>query len=450
MIFPTSIASYRRADLPGLRLLNMYAETAQKVPGQVVLFPRPGMVQRYSLGAAPIVGLFHQPGSFGDALFEVTGGALYSGQTEIGDVAQVGLSQMAVADNALLLASGGGFYRYDGTVLSPIAFPDDAAVSSIAFLGGYAFAARAGTRRFYFAADTTTWDGLDYLSAEQSTDYIVGLAVVVDQLWVFCQRHVEVFFLTGDRDAPLQRVQGRIFDKGALVRDSIVKMDNTVFWVGHDGIVYRGEQTPLRISDHGVEERIATSDPNSISAWSYAWNGHLFYVLHLESETLVYDVATQQWPEAGSYGLPRWRARMGVQVGREIIAGDDVNGQIWVLQDGVYADGNDELERVFTAQITEPGFIDMLALDCSCGEAPANANPGVIEIRTSRDGGRTFTDWRQRSLGEQGQYRKRIGFNRVGMVDRANLLVQFRVTDPRASRVSNLRLNEGRGGRGRV
>lgn len=450
MILPTSIATYRRADLPGLRLLNMYAEAAQKVPGNVILLPRPGMAQRETIGEGPFAGLFHQPGAFGDAVFSVSGSGFYGNSTSLGSVSVVGLSQMAVADNALLAATGGGFYRYDGSALASVAFPDNAGVSSVVFLGGYAFAARRGTRRFYFSGDAgATWDGLDYLSAEQSTDYIVGLAIVVDQLWVFCQRHTEVFFLTGDDEAPVQRVQGRVFDKGALARDTIVRLDNTVFWVGHDGIVYRGEQTPQRVSDHGIEERIGLSSP-ALSAWSYAWNGHLFYVLHLDAETLVYDVATQQWHEAGSYGGRRWRALIGVQVGRDVVVADDESNQLWTLEEGRYSDGEDELERLFTASVDEPGFIDMMALDCSCGEAPINEEPGVLEMRTSRDNGNTFGEWRQKSLGLNGQYRKRVGFNRVGMVDRGNMLIQFRVTDPRASRISNVRVNEGRGGRARV
>lgn len=451
MLLPTSIATYRRADLPGMRLLNTYAEAAEKVAGNVVLLPRPALTARYDFQVAgSVYGLFHQPGAFGDAVFTATGGRLYAGSADIGALPTVNSVQMAVADSALLATNGATLYRYDGANITQPTFPDGAAVTSIAFLGGYAFAARAGSRRFYFSPDSgATWDGLDYLSAEQSTDYIVGLMVVVDQLWVFCQRHVEIFFLTGDGEAPVQRAQGRLFDKGALARDAIVRLDNTVFWVGHDGIVYRGESVPQRVSDHGIEERIALSGVNAIGAWSYSWKGHLFYVLQLTNETLIYDVATQQWHEAGSYGLPRWRARWGVQVGREIVVADDRESRLWTLSDGVYDDDGAAIERMFTVLVDQPGFVDSLKLDMSAGEVKdPNLAPGLLEMRFSRDGGNTFGEWRQRDMGKQGQYRARIGFNRVAMVDHEGILAQFRVTDPRPSRLSNVRANEQRGGRG--
>lgn len=453
MILPTSVATYRRSDLPGVRLLNMYAEAAEKVAQNVVLLPRPALTPRTAFAATGAVwGLFHQPGAFGDAVFTATGGRLFSNAADVGSLPASSGVQMTVADNALLATAGATLYRYDGMTLTTPTFPDTASVSSVAFLGGYAFAARAGSRRFYFSADSgATWDGLDYLSAEQSTDYIVGLMVVVDQLWVLCQRHVEIFFLTGDADAPVQRVQGRVFDKGCLARDTIVRLDNSVVWVGHDGIVYRGEAAPLRISDHGVEERIALSGAAEMTAWSYAWRGHLFYVLQLAAETLVYDVATQQWHEAGSYGLPRWRGRVGVQVGRDIVVGDDRDSRLWMLADDVYADDSIQIERLFTILLNDPGFVDMVQMDMSAGDAPnPNADPGVIEMRTSRDDGRTFLEWRQRPLGKQGEYRARIGFNRVGMIDREGMLVQVRITDPRPSRISSVRANDQRGGRSRA
>ncbi len=254
-------------------------------------------------------------------------------------------------------------------------------------------------------------------------------------------------FLTGSPDAPVQRVQGRVFDKGALTRDSIVNLDNTVFWVGDDGIVYRGEGTPQRISDHGIEDRIAHSA--KASAWAYALNGHLFYVLQLDIETLVYDAATQLWHEAGS-GEVKWRGAVGITVGREVIAGDGETGALWTLTDGVYRDADDELTRLFTVQVNERGFLDNLSLDCATGEqADPNTPQGLFELRTSRDGGMQWTDWRQSGTGAQGRYRQPVTWRRLGLVDRGDMLIQVRITDPAASRVSNVRINDTNAGRSR-
>jgi len=450
VIIPEGIQTYRRADLPEVRLLNTYAESAPTVPGKVVLLPRPGMVSRATLNGSAINGLFYRPGALSGALVALAGTELFSNGTSAGSVPATGYVQMAAADTSLLIAITTAMYRFDGAAVAAVAFPDGAGVTAVAFLGGYAIAARAGSRRLYFTLDTATWDGLDYLSAEQSTDPIVGFAIVIDQLWVLCASHTEIFFLSGDADAPLQRVQGRVFDKGALARDSIVNMDNTVFWVGNDRIVYRGDASPLRVSDHGIEERIAASDPAKIIAWSYSWRGHLFYILNLENETVAYDAATKQWHEVGSYGFPRWRGRIGVTVGTDVVAGDDVTGALWTLTEDQFLDDGQPIQREFTVLIDERAFIDSLMLDCSTGVTPLNATvESVIEMRTSRDQGETWTAWRQSGLGREGQRRKRVGFKRLGLVDQEDMVVHFRLTDPVSSRLSNVKVNEPLGGRSR-
>ncbi|MES3054899.1 packaged DNA stabilization protein [Sphingomonas faeni] len=450
MIFPLSLATYKRADLPRVRFSNVFAETAQTVASKVILLPRPGLSSRSTVGTGPVRGMFYQPGALDSKLFAVSGGRLFAGTVDTGAIDGDANVQMAAADTALLITNGMKLYRLIGATLSAIAFPDDAGVSSVVYLGGYAVAARKGSRRFYFTLDSATWDGLDYLSAEQSTDPIVGLCVVVDQLWVFCERHTEIFFLTGDADAPFQRVQGRLFDKGALSRDAIVKMDNTVFWVGSDSIVYRGENTPLRVSDHGIEERIALSDASSVLAWSFTWRGHLFYVLQLATETLLFDASTQLWAEASSYGLPRWRARFGLQVGREIVAGDDVSGQLWTLTEGLYRDGTDIVRAEWTLLLNDAAFVDNLLFDMSVGaQADPNSAAGLLEIRTSRDGGRTWSEWRQTELGRQGAYRTGPGFNRLGLIDRSGMVVHCRLTDDVPRRLSNARVNDMAAGRSR-
>lgn len=450
MLIPYSIAAYKRGDLPAIVLQNLYVEKAESVPGNVVLFPRPALKPREVLGAGPTRGLYYKAGSLNSALFALSGTTLYNAANAIGTIPGAGLVSMSNADSSLLIANGTALYISDGTAVSQVDFPDADGVVAVAYLGGYSIAIQANSRHIYFTLDATTWDGLDFISAEQSTASIVGICIVVDQLWVFCTDHTEIFYLSGDSTAPLERVQGRVFDKGALTRDSIVRLDNTAFWVGSDGIVYRGENTPLRISDHGIEERIAQSDPEDISAWAYPWKGHLFYVLHLSDGTTCYDPATQQWHDLASYGLPRWRALTGVQYGTAIIAGDAETGQLWTLVDGTYSDDGDPLVRIFTVQINDAAAVANLALDCSTGQLPdPNDTQGLIELRTSRDGGMTWLPWVDAGLGAQGVYRTYARWRRLGIVDTNNSLIQIRISDPIVSRISNVRLNDNTAGRSR-
>lgn len=450
MLIPYGIQTYKRGDLPQVRLTNLYAEKAETVAGNVVLFPRPALKPWEVVGTGPSRGLYYRAGALGDAVFAVSGPTLYGNGTELGTIPGTGLVSMVNADTYLMVANDLALYIANDTSFQQVAFPDGNGVSSVAYLGGYALAAQADSRHIYFTLDETTWDPLDFVSAEQSTAKIIGMAIVVDQLWVFCSDHTEIFYLSGDSAAPLERVQGRVFDKGALTRDSIVRADNTAFWVGSDGVVYRGENVPKRLSDNGIEERIAASDAADITAWVYPWKGHLFLVLHLTDGTVCYDPSTEQWHDLDSYGLARWRALTGIQYGRNILAGDSETGQIWTLADGSYSDNGDVMTREFTILVNSTGFIDNLTLDCSAASNPNPNDPaGVIELRTSRNGGSTWTNWRQKSLGQAGKYRTLVGWRGLGIVDQGNMVIQIRITDPVASRISYVKVNEAQGGRSR-
>jgi hypothetical protein len=442
---PFGIQTYRRYDLPPVRLVNLYAEQVPTGKDSVVLLPRPALRKTGQVGNGPINGIFQQSNISGNALFVLSGDTLYADGTALGPIDGTGTAKFAGVDGATMLTRGGSLYRSTGTALTQIAFPDNAGTTAVVYLAGYAFASRADSRRIYFALDSTTWDALDYVSAEQSTESIIGMAVLVDQLVVFCTRHTEFFFITGDADAPIQRVQGRVFDKGAKTKDAIVRMDNTVFWVGHDNIVYRADNEPLRVSDHGVEELISKSQ--TAVAWAYPWQGHLFYVLQLDNTTIAYDAATQQWHELASYGRTRWRGRMGFYALSGMVVGDEIDGTLYTLDENTFADQYEVIAREFTVLVDGPQQIDTLTVDVS--NATDDSPGGLLEMRTSRDNGKNWLPYRQQNLGGTGQTRKRAMFRRCGRADQLGFVIQFRLTSAVAGRISSVRVNDVGGGRGR-
>lgn len=442
---PYGIQTYRRYDLPQIRLINLYVEQVPVGKDQAVLLPRPALRRTGTVGSGPINGIFQQANIAGNALFVLSGATLYAGTTALGTVDGSGIVRFAGADGVVLLTNGGGLYQSDGATMTRIAFPDDANTSAVAYLAGYSVAVRTGTRHLYFTLDTTTWDGLDYVSAEQATEEIVGISVLVDQIIVFCTRHTEFLYVTGDADAPFQRVPGRVFDKGAKTKDSIVRMDNTVFWVGHDDIVYRADTNPVRVSDHGIEELISKSV--SAVAWTYPWQGHLFYVLQLDDTTVAYDAATQQWHELATYEQPKWRGRIGFYALGGMVVGDGIDGTIYALDENTYADQYEVISREWTAIVDSPGFLDTVTVDIS--NADDHSAGVVLEMRTSRDNGRTWLPYRPSTLGGPGQTRARGIFRRCGMIDQIGMVLGFRLTSAVAGRVSSIKVNDVGGGRSR-
>lgn len=451
MIVPYATQNYRRSDLPRLRLVNLYPEQSPTSREALALLPRPALETYSDIGTGPIRGIFSTPGALGGSLFAVSGTTLYKDGVAIGTIPGSSRVSMAASASQLLIANDAALYLTDGITVSAVSFPDGAGVTSVAFINGYFLAARANSQRFYWSAvlDGSSWDPLDFASAERAPDDIVAIWVVSDQIWMFGEVTTEIWVTTGDGTTPFQRVDGRLFDKGCRARDTISRFDNSILWCGHDGIVYRGDSNPLRISDHSVEEAISVTPNEDLRAWSFPWMGHIFYAIATARGTFVYDAATQQWPEFASYGREVWRAHIGIFINGQVIAGDDELGRLWVLTDQAYSDDETTITAEWTMLIDQPGFCDNLVIDMSTGEEIVPDVEPIVECRISRDQGSTWSDYRQASIGKMGQYRKRAGFRRFGLIDTEGMLFGFRLTDPTFRRVSSIRINEAQSGRGR-
>ena len=454
---PFALGAYRRTAgrLPELRCVNQYVEQVSQQGTPVVLIGRPGLQSSRTVGAGPVTGLFSQSGTFNNGVLAAAGGSLYLGATALGAADTAGRTQFAGSDTEVLYTAGTTLRRTDGVAVSDVLFPDNANVTSVAYINGYFVAARAETALFYWSAvgDGTSWDALDFATAESAPDNIIGLVVFGDMLAIFGKETVEFWQPTGEADLPFQRVTGATMTKGCKARDTIAVFDNSLFWVGADGIVYRIDAgRPVRVSDYTVEERIAGTADTVLRAFGFTWQGHSFYCLTTAQGTFVFDAATGEWCEFASYGLSFWRASVGCTSDGVVILGDSIDGTLWTLSDDVLLDGADPIQRIFTSNAPLQGApvpCHNVTLDATSGQTPdlsgQGANP-VIEMRFSRDAGNTWSDWIGASLGAQGAYRARPAWRRLGLIDEPGRVFEFRLTDPAPWRLSGLRMNELAGG----
>lgn len=150
-----------------------------------------------------------------------------------------------------------------------------------------------GTAVFGTASETT------------AADDVVSAVVVSQRLYVLGETTTVVYQNTGNVDFPFERIPGATIERGCAAPHSIGKGENTFAWLGNDRVVYAVQgYSPLRISTHGVENRINTYTVIADAfAFVISWKGHRFYVLTFptESVTWIYDAATQEWHERISY-----------------------------------------------------------------------------------------------------------------------------------------------------
>jgi hypothetical protein len=439
--------------LPRLRLINLYVEQTPAEQEGVVLLSRKGLSSYASVGAGPVSGVFQQPGVFSGDVFCVSGGHLYRGSTDLGAIDGTGAVSFAGTTGELLVTAGAGLWSYNGTNLQAVAFPDSADVTAVTFHDGLFIAARAGGHKYYWSAvlDGRTWGALDFASAESKPDALLDLRVVNDTLWLFGQETIEPWANTGDADAPYQRFEQRIFSKGVKATGCVVSMDQALFFVAHDDMVYALRDGPERISDHGIEEQIAASA--SVSCFGYIDEGHSFFCVRLDSQTFAYDIATQQWAELQTHGRSNFRAKCATEPGDTAIFGDDEDGTLWTL--GGFTDGDDPLERLFTFAVPLDGgtlTADVIGIVANVGWTELLAGQGsdpIAELRMSRNAGATFGNWRSAELGQQGEYETDTRWRRCGTYARPGMLGEIRVTDPVGLRISAVLVNEQGGGRSR-
>jgi hypothetical protein len=446
-------SAYRRdnGNLPELRLVNMFLERAPQEESGAVLLSRRGLSSALTVGAGPITGAFSQPGVFGGDRFTVSGGTLYRETTAIGAITGDGPVSFAGRASEVLVAAGGDLYSYNGTNLVAVTFPDGAAVTAIEFHDGLFIAARAESHSYYWSAvnDGRSWDGLDFASAESKPDALLDLRVINDTLWLLGENTLEPHANTGDADAPYQRIEQRIFDKGGHSTGCLVEMDNTLLFVGHENMAFRLAEVPERISDHGIEERIAESA--EVSAFAFVSEGHSFFCIRLDDGTFAFDLSTSQWCEFASYGRANFRGRCAI---RDLaLFGDEEDGTLWELSG--FDDDGETLERLFTAAFPLKGGsfpVDRLLVENNVGWTALLAGQGsdpTAEIRTSHDAGSTWGNWRSAKLGAQGKFRTKTEWKRLGSFDFPGFMAEVRTTDPVDFRVSGVHINEDGGGRSR-
>jgi len=450
MDLPYGVSSYsrERGNIAELPVINMIAESAPS-NGRLVLISRPGIEEVSEVGAGPINGLFQHDGILAGSLIAVSGSALYKDSTNLGTLDGGGFVSFAGDEEELTICAGQSIWQTDGTTLTAMTFPDDVDVVRVFDLAGYNIGIRANSARFYWRLwGINVWDGLDFATAENEPDRLLDGLAIDDYLVLFGTETVEFWPKTGDPELPFTPTAGRVFEKGIRATGCCTAFDNTVAWVSNENIVYRAGNVPDRISDSGVEERLANSVECRVE--SFFFEGHEFLKVRGDTFTMLYDAQTGLWSECASYGQTNFRGLCAIT---GPLFGDDTTGQIWGYSSG-YSDNGGVLERRFRAgvELDQAVTINCIRLTANVGQTPhlsgTYADP-VVEMRSSRDAGQTWANWEQSPLGAQGNYRERSEWRRCGMFDDPGMLFEFRVTDPVPFRASRVQANPKNGGRSR-
>jgi hypothetical protein len=440
-------SSYERGEgnIPALPVVNLYVEqTGSEGP---VMQSRPGLADRSTdMGAGPIKALFKRDGVVSGNLLGVSAGKLYDVSTEKGTIAGTGPVSIAGNETGVLVTAGTTLYKYDGTTFGTVTFPDSANVIKVLSGAGRFIAIRGGTQQYYFTPSLAqTFDGADFISAESGADDLLDALFIDDQLVLFGAETVEFHPNTGSSTVPFAPLQGRVYERGIKATGCATALGSSFAWITDQNQVCIQDENNI-VSNAGLEERIA--DSTTVSAFNFFIDGAEFLCIRMDDETQVYNLRTGTWSEFASYGQDNWIP----QCHADGVFGSSIDGK--TLAWGVdKLDLGGVLERRFRAgqPINGGGIvINRLGLRTNPGNTPyltGDYTDPVVEVRISRDAGRTWGLWRPAGLGAQGAYRDTVEWRALGMASQPAFLCEFRFTDPAPFRVSGVFVNEPFGGR---
>lgn len=152
--------------------------------------------------------------------------------------------------------------------------------------------------------DPTTWNALNFITANSEGDGGVALTRHLTYIYAFKQRSTQVFYDAGNAapGSPLASYTSALMEVGCATAGSIAYSDNTIYFMSDSypkgrSITKLDGFTPTYVSDPYIDRLLNADDLANVFSFVVKSNGHIFYVLTLTTTkiTLVYDEVTQKW-----------------------------------------------------------------------------------------------------------------------------------------------------------
>jgi hypothetical protein len=355
---------------------------------------------------------------------------------------------MATDGFNLLIADVTSLYYFDTSVV--IVGPNPGAIktisipfnnpSSIIFHDGHFVAREGGSGKFWISDkyDGLTWNALQFATAEDKPDDLVDIAS--DKfLWLFGEYTTQAYYNDGS-SFPFKPNQQSNMRYGIIGKTAVVA-DNSIMWLartsqGHMRVIKAQGFQPVPVSTPELEaewSEYATVD--DAYALSIQWHGKEWYVLTFpaEDKTYVYD-PFGVWFEWGDYNNDTDKLKSVDFVAYAFWRNQNLclssSGKIYQLKDDVYNHDGSVMVSQFISNVQHTDeqrliFHDLI-YDMRTGVGPTNTE-SVINTSLSYDGGYTYDNWMERSLGIEGKYSKRIQWHKLG--SGYNITIRSRITD---------------------
>lgn len=429
------------------RCVNLYPQIDNgEAKNVIALYGTPGMTKKVALATTGKVRGMIQ---VDDYLYAVCDNTFYVIDSDYNATAKStsisGTGQVSMAENTLniFIATGGAdAYLYDLTtgLLTQITDPDFEGAGIVVFQDGYFMWNVPDTQKFQIAGPyTTAIEALDFASAESDPDDLVAIHSMRKQVWLIGNRSSEVWYNSGASAFPFERIPGSLSQVGTNAPYSVASINNAIFWLANDRTVRMAtEYAPNIISPNTLVYQISRySTVDDAFGYCSSWEGHNFYHLTFPTEdvTWVYDQMTNMWHQRKAYAQGRHRSNCYAVFNGDHIVGDYMSGDLLKLDSSVYEDDGQPIERIRASQYVHSEenklFMRSFRVDFEEGVGLLGTVQGETPqamLRYSDDGGHTWSREKWISIGQLGQYSKRVKWRRLGMF--RSRIMEVTITDP--------------------
>lgn len=440
----------RVPDLSAQKRTNLYCHLEQEGDKtNMALYPTPGLRQFSYCGPSPSRGAIAIDGN----IYTVHSNTVYkinaaAGVTLVGNIStSLGLVTFAYNGTQLMLVDGvnGWIITVATGVLAQIVdaqFP--ALPLTVCYLAGYFIVNKGGTGEFYWSAilDGTSWDALDFATAESETDNLVAVFAERGTLHLFGELSTEFWAPSGDTNV-FTRVGGSGIEWGCVSAETISRYGSGLVFLaktrlGERRVVALNGYQAQPVDDSNISRQV-NAGTGAPTAYSYMIDAHTFYQLNFDTFSLLYDFDSGAWSEVTS------DVTGGRHIGNRRVALSDIpyvadysNGLFYTLDKTVTTDNNYNVPREV---ITRHMFSDLqrisvwaLQLDVATGLRDVagayggyGGESGKIMLQVSYDNGHTWGNELWREVGELGAYGRMILWTRLGRA--RDMVFKLRVTD---------------------
>lgn len=421
-------------------------------PGEIALIGTPGLKLITNFGTGPHRGaIVHKNNLYVVVSSSVYKYDIFGTKTLIGTLttttAPVSMSSNGTLGNQLTIVDGQKLWVWNDTTFTDytasLNLPNPIKTEMIE---GYTIVAFANSQEFQLSNlyDSTTWNALQFATAELAPGNLLAMIKYNRQLWLLCENDTEVWYNSGN-DVPFDHIPNGLIEWGILAPNSIASSGNYgLLWLSKN----KYGQGEVVQSDTSSFTAKSITPRTLLSIWRtyvklddaigfcYQEHGHLFYVLTFPTanKTWCYDVTYGGWHER-SYNGGKLRANSYAFFNNMHMVGDFDNGNMYQMDMDTYTDnGIPILRSLVTYHVSDKreqvrhNFIELEG-ESGVGALSGQGVAPVITLECSDDGGHTYTNartapWSQ----ESSDYKRTVRWPMLGTS--RNRVYRISMSDP--------------------